>query len=378
MRRRLVYYLSGFDPRGARFYHQLYREQAALQQGVDGWQYDVGRRTRSGEHHTCWSITATQADTTVHTLYAFCGWDDLIRSHWGGSDARVLASLPGFYWRLGVDKVLSRSARCAKRVTASLLAPLLALLLSLLLAALVGGIGLWLGTSLAASDGVAAVVALAGGALTLAACAVLARRLRLSWLMRIHLFLLAWGRGGPEPFDSRWASFADRIERDLAEQPAEEVLVVGHSVGAVAALAVVDDWLRRHGAHSPHRGRLKLLTLGQVFTMVGFIPEADWLRRQLRRVGESGIPWLDCTAPTDPLCYALVDPFAACGLPTPPAAHYRIRSARFDQMFQAADHAALQRDAFRIHFQYLMASRLPVWNSYFQLTAGSRPLEVWL
>ncbi|MEO7392687.1 MAG: hypothetical protein ABIU58_10960 [Ramlibacter sp.] len=62
------------------------------------------------------------------------------------------------------------------------------------------------------------------------------------------------------------------------------------------------------------------------------------------------------TAPTDPLCYALVNPFTACGLPAPSHPGYRLKSARFDRMFRPEDYAQVRRDYFRIHFQYLMST----------------------
>ena len=41
IRRRCVFYVSGFDPKGARFYHGLYREQAALQSRVNAMPVEV-------------------------------------------------------------------------------------------------------------------------------------------------------------------------------------------------------------------------------------------------------------------------------------------------------------------------------------------------
>jgi hypothetical protein len=85
---------------------------------------------------------------------------------------------------------------------------------------------------------------------------------------------------------------------------------------------------------------------------------------------------MEITAPSDPLCYALVNPFSACGLATPTRSSFQLKSARFDKMFDPPEYALLRKDFFRIHFQYLMATRHPVENDYFSLTAGTRPLIV--
>ena len=43
VRRRRVYYISGFDPQGPRRYHQLYRSESQTQAEISGYEIDVGR-----------------------------------------------------------------------------------------------------------------------------------------------------------------------------------------------------------------------------------------------------------------------------------------------------------------------------------------------
>ena len=374
VRRRLVYYLSGFDPRGARFYHQLYQSEAALQQVVDGCRYEVSGRTHDGPHATTWTVQAEAGEQRLETRYTFLGWDDIVRAHWPGRSAAI-GAMPGFYWRYMVAGCLGQTFRCSPRFFWSLMAPIVFTAIALLLAATASLATAWLASHAGAGGWIALMLGLAVAAGTVALAVAVADRVRLPWVVRICLFTLQWGRTGPQPFEQRWAAFADKIQRDLAAYPADEVLVVGHSVGAAVAVAVVERWLTLNGGQPPRPGLVKLLTLGQLVPMLGLIPQAGWFRRQLAAVGEAEVPWLDYTAPSDPLSFALVDAFAACGLASPARASYRVRSARLDRMFPPAAFAPLKRDAFRIHFQYLMSTRLPVPNSYFRLTAGSDPLE---
>lgn len=380
--RRRAYYISGFDPRGARFYHQLCLTEAAQQQAVNGCRYTVGGRRNDGAHATRWRVETDAAGQHTQTDWIFLRWDDLIRDHWPASRLAVLAGLPGFYWHFLTGGVLRRTwASGARAIFWIFLLPLLYLLLSL---ALAGGLGMglaallaWLGLSLplAATAGLAAAGVLLWGALRQADEA------RLFWLSRIHVFMLHWGRHGPAPFDARWAAFAKRIADDLAadtpDSRPDEVLIVGHSVGAVAAVAVAERWLALQPAVEPQDTALppvRMLTLGQVIPMLGLIPQAAWFREQLQHVAQSSLPWLDISAPSDPLCYGLVDPVTACGLAPVTRPGYRVRSARFDRMFGAGEYAQLRRDLFRIHFQYLMATRQPVDNDFFSLTCGPTAL----
>lgn len=384
VKRRRVYYISGFDPRGARFYHQLYRHEATLQQGVNGVAYMVGARQKSGAYATAWDVEATPAGTGMPampttTRYSFLGWDDLIRTHWPSGSAQVIAAMPAFYWRYAAGGGLRRTLRCAPRYFWSLLSPLIWLLASLLMALLLAGAGAAIARLVGAPAWLAALAGVLPAAALLRAALAGAEKLRLLWLMRIFLFVPFWGRQRPAALDQRWTAFAAQIEADLAAdaaraEPADEVLLVGHSVGALVAVAVADALLARADAAAPPR--LKLLSLGNITPMLAFVPEAGWFREQLARVGASAIAWKDISAPSDPLCYALVDPFATCGLAAPGGAGFELKSARFDRMFAGADYAARRRDPFGIHFQYLMASALPVDNDYFTLTAGPAALSV--
>ena len=51
VRRRTVFYVAGFDPKGPAFYHDIYRREAPLQAAINGMQITVGERARRGKHH---------------------------------------------------------------------------------------------------------------------------------------------------------------------------------------------------------------------------------------------------------------------------------------------------------------------------------------
>jgi hypothetical protein len=52
----------------------------------------------------------------------------------------------------------------------------------------------------------------------------------------------------------------------------------------------------------------------------------------------------------------------------------KLLSPRFAQMFDSEAYAALKRDKFRMHFQYLMASPAPAGYDYFRITGGAATL----
>ena len=379
VRRRLVYYLAGFDTRSARFYHQLYKTEAALQQPVNGCEYEVGDPVPDGPHCATWTVRARCGGSSVETRYSFLHWNDIVREHWPASSARVASRLPAFYWTYWRNGGVGKTWRLCRAFGWMLMLPLLFVLAGLLVAGLaaLGAAALAMRWAPGGSLGTTATWLAAGiaGALVFQGALVATERSRVFWLMRAWTFMLHWGQKS-DPLQARWDEFAQKIESDLLTEPVDEVLIIGHSAGAMSAIAVAERWLAlaRDGRMPPDK--VKLVTIGNATPLLGVIPEAEWFRRQIAAVGASDMPWIDYTAPSDPLCYALVNPFVACGLPSPERKTYRVKSARFDKMFRPEDYAQVRRDYFRIHFQYLMSTWQPVENDYFSLTAGPWPLVV--
>ena len=374
---RLVYYIAGFDTRSARSYHQLYSTEAELQQPVNRCEYKVSEAEPSGPRGTSWTIRARDGEHEIETRYTFLQWNDIVHEHWPRSTTRVALSVPAFYLRFAANGGIARTWQLSRAFFWMLMLPLFYTLATLLAASLAA-----YGAANLASRWVPAswpepwtwiAAGLAAAALVVKGGLLVSEQQRVFWLMRAWTFLLIWGRENPEPWQQRWEEFARKIEDELQANPADEVLIVGHSAGAMAAIAVAERWLALGGQRPD---KVKLVTLGNATPMLSIIPEAGWFREQIATVGASNMPWIDYTAPTDALCYALVDSFTSCGLPSPNRRSYRVKSARFDKMFKPENFAKIRHDYFRVHFQYLMATCNEVDNDFFRLTAGPKHLVV--
>lgn len=373
--RRRVYYLAGFDTRSARAYHQLYRDEAARQQRVNGCRYDVGDSRPSGEHATCWRVRQRGAPGgDVDLEYVFLAWNDVVHAYWPRSVARLATRVPAVYRELAGNGLLAATRRLSRPFFWMMMLPLLYTLAALLAGLLAGAAALAGATLAGLVPPLAAAAAALAAAAGLGGGLWLAEHQRVYWLLRAWIFMLAWGRGEVPALAPRWEAFARRIDDDQRTDPVDETLIVGHSAGAMVAISVAERWLALQppGGADP---RVKLMTIGNATPLLGLIPQAEGFREQIRRLGRSSLTWVDWTAPTDPLCYALVTPFDGCGIALPPRPGYRAASSRFDRMVDPDAYRRMRRDFFRIHFQYLHASDRPVANDYFSLTAGPRPLH---
>ena len=380
--RRRVFYLAGFDPRGAEHYHQTYVEQAARQSETEangsGVQYSVSGLTPDGDHVWTWKIEAVKAEdpsTRVETLYSFLAWDDIARQAVPMGWRAALGAL----WRLWSEHLLqgghAASMRLAPRWAWSLMSlPIFGFLVALLSALGAAGVA---GTANAFGvDPVASTVLSAGAALLLLWFGWrLALRWNLVWLTHALAGSYDWTAGRLPALDQRLEAFVQRIFDDFRQSDAEEVVIVGHCMGSMLGALVLDRVAMLCDAHGCDVQRLKFLTLASPMANYALLRCDRRTASAVRAFATRPIDWLDYTAPGDPLCYVLVDVMKELGIdPSARRVNFRMRSSRFDKMFDAAELHKVRRDPLRMHFQYLLASTKPVDNDFCALTAGPRSI----
>lgn len=371
VQRRLVCYVGGFDPQGPAHYHQLYATEAARQAAVSGHEITVGRRQRLGEHIAGWEVDARIEGESVHTRYEFLRWDDIVRARWPRSRWALLRTTLWASWRCWRDGVMWYSWRRSWPAFLALAGPGLAMLIWVLLLGVAAAVGavLWqVGWSVA--SGVWLLLALPA---LLALGAEAERRTQMAWLMRSLACLVRQGRGQTPDLEARLDQFAEHLASALQEAQHDEVLLVGHSSGAMLAVSVAARALARLPAGGG--ARLSLLTLGNCGATLSQQPAAQSYRDELVAVGSSSaVHWLDVSAPADGCCFALVDPCEGLALP-PGAPGAKRLNPRFAQLFSPASYERIRHDKYRCHFQYLMASEVVGDYDFFAITAGPQTLQ---
>lgn len=372
VRQRTVFYLSGFDPKGAAHYHALYRDHAARQAAVSGLHIEVGPRRRGANGHGVWSLHASPDGVETH--FECLRWDDLVRQHWPQGNARlwwaVLRSTT-FNLRHGV---LWRLFRHSWPPALALFLPFLLVLAQLLGVPLLALGTAWLAGQAGAPLWLAGLCGATAAGMAWWATRRLEARYALHWMMRSYAFTRRQALGQLPELEQRLDQQAARLVARWREGVDDEILLVGHSTGAVMAVAV----LARACALAPDLGqggagpRVALLTLGQWIPALGLLPQAEGFRHELARLSQTRLDWIDFSAPPDGCCCALTDPYGLCGVPSARADFPKLLNPRFADMFDAAAYQALKRDKLQLHFQYLMAAQRPSAYDYFAITAGDR------
>jgi len=360
VRKRKVFYLPGYDPVPARHYREMYRREGAAQAAISG--YSLHMQAKRGEGYA-WEVTASMDGIETITEVEFLGWNDIVVA---SMQAGILAS----YWLLLRTLWLYLRTGALFALIRLRPAPMLAALYPVVLLGgqlLLGLLALWLAVWLLGWPG----WLLGGAALWGILWAFKARdnRIYAYYLLYVYAFS-AWHAGGyPPALRARLEDFKARIAKALTENN-DEVLIVGHSVGAHLGVELLAE-MEREGMIKGDTP-LGMLSLGEVIPMISYLPAARGLRRSLHALGKSArVFWLDVTAPGDGGCFALCDPAAVSGVGGGP----KVLSAAFSQTLKPETYAARKRAFFKLHFQYLCAFDKPDKYDYFAITAGPKTLH---
>lgn len=361
MFKRKIFYLSGFDPRGARFYHQLFAEQATKFNATSGRTVSVGKRERQPENGTRWEVRDAAADAV--TDYQFLGWDDLVRDYWVRSPATLLIKAIIAYWHFIVRLDWTIVKRFPIGVRVAFFAPgVLGIVLPVAL-----GVILWLAAAALFGQGWGAAVAVL---LMVATIAVVMHRIRGLWLLRFIIFndILAHDRLSPA-LTARLDYFADLIAASLDEDW-DEILFVTHSNGSILAVPVMARLLALRGATLPEN--FSLVTLGSCIALIGNRKDSHHFHAQLESVGQGDFHWLDIGSITDIICIANIDPCISCAQPR--RAKLTQLSPRWFKYSDPETYAARKADRHNTHFDYLRSFDRLSPLDYIAISSGGRSI----
>ncbi|MGO4704357.1 hypothetical protein AB4072_01090 [Microvirga sp. 2MCAF38] len=168
----------------------------------------------------------------------------------------------------------------------------------------------------------------------------------------------------------------DRVARALVAKArngqADEILVIGHSLGAVLAVDLLDRALRldpEFGTRIP----VAFASVGSSLLKIGLHRGATRFRHAVQRVASaSQILWVEYQALTDVMNFYKTNPVAAMGLDVPGRPIVRIERIR--RMMQPARYRRTRRNFFKVHCQFVSGNDQRAAYDYFMLLCG--PLSV--
>lgn len=367
VRRRMVFYIPGYDPIHPRRYRELYRKEGRDQSHVSGYELSLSPKATKGGPYG-WHVDAKIQNQKVSSDFEVLVWSDIVRDSMQLGIVATYCQLLRTAWTYIGSGTLWRLMKLRKGPVIAALYPVIFLLLQL-------GIALFGAWIMAQCVGL-----LFSGWAQLSGFIVVP--FILNWfrkhdgkffayyLMHDYSYSASSNGQNPPELEVRISEFVSRIS-DAMNSDCDEVLVVGHSSGAHLAVSILSDLIKDKnvGETAP---KLGFLSLGQVVPMVSFLPGAHRLRKDLLCLSTcSDLTWVDVTAPGDGCAFALCDPVSVSGVAPPSGKIWPlVVSAAFTQTLSEARWAELRWRFFRLHFQYMCAFDRPGDYDYFQITAG--------
>ena len=374
VRRRRLFYVGGFDPASVRKYYGIFTEGAPRQALLGGASIRAGPLEERGELAAGWRVESRYGARETFTDYEYLRWHDIVRKMWPRDDPRLFAGIWTSliaYFRSGIMAAAFRDAPLIALASAM---PVVWSTVFLLSYAGVIALACFGGAALARIlDWPAWTLALPPLALVLPLFIVWRwtdRFVSIAWLARGMICVVQAARGDYPELDARCEAFARRLIAADQAGEADEILVVGHSMGAQLAGQAIAKALSGDPQFGRRGARVNLLTLGQLLPFYSLITRDQAYRAEMQALAEARhIGWVDFTSPADAGSAATIHPLEGASPDRWPDRPAR-RSPRFHALVSKANYRALRKRPLDYHFAYLRAMDAAGDYDFFRLTTG--------
>ncbi len=372
--RRAVYFIAGFDPNGAQYLYWLFRQEIGKDNALYGRATSIGRLGADADGLPGWRIETEDAGRPVTVDYTVLSPRQVVVGNYYVRDVfRLIAAyvLALFAFARSGGILYLRKA------------PLPAFLVLLYVILAVPGF-FWIGTTLAhwpmllLPDNVGApwrlVGRLAGGLLFLQAVYLAERVIWLYFFVSALRMLTLQAAGRAHALDRMLEEWARIVAARQAANRYDEVLIVGHSLGSIQGIEMVERLLRDPAC----AGKLSLLTIGSADGLLSCQRNAKRFHAATAAAGTSpDLVWIEYWAPTDAICRGWIDPvsFAGIDLGGRPQRGPAMRKVDLGAMFPGLNPKRVPLNLVKQHFLYLTASAAKTEYSYFRTICAARRLS---
>jgi pimeloyl-ACP methyl ester carboxylesterase len=361
VRKRLVIFIQGYDPRGRAEYFRMFQREFASTCDLYGLTGEIGDTDDDAKRFTTtWNITTNGDGWQVDTRYMLLRWDDiisedLIRPVWW--------KIVQMYRTIGVailNGAFRRMLRADWRFGLFAFLPLVLITVWILLGSFIGVLCMSLVATLGAPEIVSRIVGAVTGVGGFAS---------LLWLTEpITMLLHRCDEAATtdqlinrkrKDIEQRMDMFARSVVDAVTASKADEVVIVGHSFGSVLAMEVLGRALVRKPELGEDGPCVALLTLGANLPVVGFDPEAKWFRNRLRQLAVApDIDWVDYQSRDDVLNFCPFDPVAGHDivLEDDERRNPTMVAISFRDLWKLGSFGLRRWRFFRAHSQFLLAN----------------------
>jgi pimeloyl-ACP methyl ester carboxylesterase len=378
VRRRHVYHVAGYDPMDA---GALYRRFSR--------QLDVFRRTWSIEAtvsaleqtsdkcRAWWTVRSRGPNWQVEAVHEALLWDDIVRADFRRPLALRLLKAAFAYCDLIVTGTMFRYILANQRYAIFFLFPIF----SVVLFAVAGWIVARLAIGFLGLDGVAAAAlgVPVGVAVFLLLLRWPGRRWRVEQLLDDWICAHAYIHGERPDIDARLELFAEALLARTRDTALDEIVIVGHSLGAMLVLDIIVRALARDADFGRRGPAVCVLTIGATIPKFALHPRAKPIRRRIAEVAaEPSIAWTEYQSRADTISFYKFDPVslrrvAEDRLDSKPV----IRRVQIHDMLLPETFARCRTHVLRLHYRSVMANDRRAPYDYFLMVCGPVAFSDW-
>jgi pimeloyl-ACP methyl ester carboxylesterase len=171
----------------------------------------------------------------------------------------------------------------------------------------------------------------------------------------------------------RMSSFISQLDK---EDEFDEVLVIGHSYGAVLGVEVMAHLLEIDPEIGRRRASVAYISLAGIIGLAHANDLDPEFKESVLKLGtQNQVDWIDLGARADGACSSMLDPFFAADIELS-APHYpRLFPVRFFNCFSKDGYKKLLKNKFEFHFQYLKTGEFLGEYDFFNIVLGSQGLD---
>lgn len=371
--RRHVFHIGGYDPINPE--SQFERFRRSLSSFERTW--NVSSRTSAiadtSKVSACWDAEAWGPNWKTRMTFEMLRWDDLIvRDSQRGTLSRLGQSGYSLF-DFVVTGTLFRYVYANWKYAVFFLFPFFYVALFGLGGAAVG----YAATRLAGLTGVTA--AITGICIAVAILLGLMRWLgphrRINHVLDDAIFSRQFLYGQRPEMEKRIDDFASKIIERARKADVDEILVVGHSLGAALTLAAVARGLKKDPQLAKHGPALCVLTVGATIPKFSLHPKGDQLRQATQAVAcELPIHWVEYQARDDAVSFYRFDPVTLKRVSRERLdGRPNIRRVQIHSMMDPESFRRHRHDYMRMHYQFLMGNGQRAPYDYCMIICG--PLD---
>jgi hypothetical protein len=370
--KRHVFFLAGFDPYDIAGLYRRFRREADTFQKTWNVTASVSDLKQADDITGHWVVSAKGPNWATDTIYEPLAWHDIVIADVAGPMLPRLCDGAETLWDFIRSGTVTRYLRSNWRYALFFLVPFADVVL---FAAIGIAVGCWVALRLPIPPVLAAIV---GGAVALALFPLLLRWPGRRW--RVSQGLADWITprnymyGRHRAMAARIDAFSERLLACVRRSEADEILIIGHSLGAILAV----DVLARALAADPQLGRrgpaVCFLTIGATIPKLTLHPAASRLRACAERVAaEDSIAWGEFQTRKDPISFFSFDPVRLRPFTENTGSKPHIRLINFWDVLEPAKMRRINLDFMRIHYQFVMAAQRRAVYDFFMFVCGPVP-----